>query len=97
MSKWVYSNLALFVVFTTIGVVLCQSFPELFYRRAPLQVLYATLAAVPPVLCLFENLRKKERKAVLCGTAFLMVNPILAWQLCYAIIIGNARVGTLAD
>lgn len=97
MSKWVYGDLALFVVFIAIGVVLCQNFPELAYRRAPLQVLYATLAAVPPMLCLFENLRTKRRKAVLYGTAFLMVNPILAWQLCYTIIAGNARTGTLGD
>lgn len=97
MSKWVYANCALFIVFIAMGVSLSISFPQLFHHPKTLQVLFAALACTPPILYLFEKRKKGEKKAALCGTAFLVANPVLAWNLCYSIILGYARVGTSAD
>lgn len=97
MSKWIYANSALFIVFIALGVSLSKAFPELFYHPRTLQVVFAMLACTPPLLYLLEKRKGLEKKAALCGTAFLVVNPVLAWNLCYTIILGYARVGSIAD
>lgn len=97
MSRWVYANCALFVVLIAAGISLSRAFPELFYHPRLLQTLFAVLACTLPALYMVENRNSEEKKATLFGAAFLIANPILAYHLCYTIILGFARVGTLAD
>lgn len=83
MSKSIYLNIALFVFFISLTMILQKVFPDLFFHLTPLQIVFALVVTTPPFLYLSECLKKKERKAAVLATAFLPVSPLLAWQLCY--------------